>query len=217
MGRINQLAEKTTLNSTDVIAVDAGAGGNTNKMTGANLAGQLKALGNYQVKLTFDSTPTAGSTNPVTSGGVKTALDGKQSTLTFDSTPTAGSTNPVTSGGVANAIAQSTAKSTSTANVTIYTGNITAYVNKLLKCAGLVYAFLEVETTSGQTLTISDAFARIPSGWRPKVAEEFPASILQSNDIWATYKVSIGTNGDIKQLLTNTAKGVSFVAVYEHE
>lgn len=109
MGRINQLAEKTTLNSTDVIAVDAGAGGNTNKMTGANLAGQLKTLGNYQDKLTFDSTPTAGSTNPVTSGGVKTALDGKQNTLTFDTTPTAGSTNPVTSGGIANAIQQSTA------------------------------------------------------------------------------------------------------------
>lgn len=109
MGRINQLAEKTTLNSTDVIAVDAGAGGNTNKMTGANLAGQLKTLGNYQEKLTFDSAPTAGSTNPVTSGGVKTALDGKQNTLTFDTTPTAGSTNPVTSGGVANAIQQSTA------------------------------------------------------------------------------------------------------------
>lgn len=109
MGRINQLAEKTTLNSTDVIAVDAGAGGNTNKMTGANLAGQLKTLGNYQDKLTFDSTPTASSTNPVTSGGVKTALDGKQNTLTFDSTPTAGSTNPVTSGGIATAISQSTA------------------------------------------------------------------------------------------------------------
>ena len=30
-----------------------------------------------QDKLTFDSTPTANSTNPVTSGGVKTALDGK--------------------------------------------------------------------------------------------------------------------------------------------
>lgn len=114
------------------------------------------------------------------------------------------------------AIAQSTAKSTSSANVEIYTGNITAYVNKLLKCAGLVYAFLEVETTSGQTLTTDDAFARIPSGWRPKVTEEFPASILQSNGTWATYKVSIGTNGDIKQYLTNSAKGVSFVAVYEH-
>lgn len=33
-------------------------------------------------------------------GQVNTALAGKQSTLTFDSTPTANSTNPVTSGGV---------------------------------------------------------------------------------------------------------------------
>lgn len=32
---------------------------------------------NIQDKLTFDTAPTAGSTNPVTSGGVKTALDGK--------------------------------------------------------------------------------------------------------------------------------------------
>lgn len=33
-----------------------------------------------QSSLTFDTTPTAGSTNPVTSGGIKTALDGKVST-----------------------------------------------------------------------------------------------------------------------------------------
>lgn len=109
MGRINQLPASATLNSTDVIAVDAGTGGTTNKMTATNLAGQLKALGNYQDKLTFDTMPTAGSTNPVTSGGIKTALDSKQSTLTFDTTPTAGSTNPVTSGGIATAISQSTA------------------------------------------------------------------------------------------------------------
>lgn len=34
-----------------------------------------------QEELTFDSTPTTDSQNPVTSGGVKTALDGKQATL----------------------------------------------------------------------------------------------------------------------------------------
>lgn len=34
-------------------------------------------LNTKQDKLTFDDTPTADSTNPVTSGGVKTALDGK--------------------------------------------------------------------------------------------------------------------------------------------
>ena len=35
----------------------------------------------YQKKLTFDTTPTAGSTNPVTSGGIKTALEVLQSNI----------------------------------------------------------------------------------------------------------------------------------------
>lgn len=62
------------------------------------------ALGNKQDTLTFDSTPTSGSSNPVTSGGVESALAQKQNALTFDSTPTTGSTNPVTSGGVKSAL-----------------------------------------------------------------------------------------------------------------
>lgn len=36
------------------------------------------AVLNLQSKLTFDTTPTAGSTNPVISGGIKTALNAKQ-------------------------------------------------------------------------------------------------------------------------------------------
>ena len=54
--------------------------------------------------LTFDSTPTAGSSNPVTSAGIKTALDAKQNTLSFDTTPTASSTKPVTSDGIKTAL-----------------------------------------------------------------------------------------------------------------
>lgn len=53
-----------------------------------------------QDALTFDDTPTAGSNNPVKSGGIKAALDGKQATLTFDDTPTENSNNPVKSGGI---------------------------------------------------------------------------------------------------------------------
>lgn len=65
----------------------------------------LKSLdAQKQDALTFDNSPTANSTNPVTSGGVYTALDGKQNTLTFDTTPTASSTNPVTSGGIKTAL-----------------------------------------------------------------------------------------------------------------
>ena len=49
---------------------------------------------------TIDPTPTEGSPNAVSSGGVYTALQGKQDTLTFDTEPTEDSTKPVTSGGV---------------------------------------------------------------------------------------------------------------------
>lgn len=76
-------------------------------------------LSAYQTKLTFDTTPTANSTNPVTSGGIKSYVDSKvsssggsgsvdlsgyQTKLTFDTTPTADSTNPVTSGGIKAAL-----------------------------------------------------------------------------------------------------------------
>lgn len=61
-------------------------------------------LATKQNTLTFDTAPTANSLNPVTSNGIKTALDGKQNTLTFDPSPTSGSTNPVTSGGVKTAL-----------------------------------------------------------------------------------------------------------------
>ena len=72
-----------------------------------------------QDKLTFDTYPTAGSSNPVTSGGIRnsehdllvaitavtdTLDENKQDKLTFDSLPTDSSTNPVESGGVYTAL-----------------------------------------------------------------------------------------------------------------
>lgn len=68
-----------------------------------------------QDNLTFDNVPTAGSPNPVKSGGVYArnneivalinALDAaKQDVLTFDNAPVEGSPNPVKSGGVYAAI-----------------------------------------------------------------------------------------------------------------
>ena len=53
---------------------------------------------------TADDAPTAGSKNPVTSGGVKSALDQKQNNLTFDDAPTDGSSNPVKSSGIKSAL-----------------------------------------------------------------------------------------------------------------
>ena len=57
-----------------------------------------------QATLTFDTTPTENSNNPITSGGVKNALDAKQDSLTFDDSPSEGSQNPVKSGGIFTAL-----------------------------------------------------------------------------------------------------------------
>lgn len=75
------------------------------------------------LQVQVDSTPTSGSNNAVSSGGVYSSLDSKsdksttytktevdtalankQNTLTFDNAPTQNSTNPVTSGGVYDAL-----------------------------------------------------------------------------------------------------------------
>jgi predicted nucleic acid-binding Zn-ribbon protein len=94
--------------------------------TYTNTKALVDGLATKQNTLTFDVTPTLDSTNPVTSGGVKSYVDTadntlqtnindlksytdiqlatKQNTLTFDIAPTLNSTNPVTSGGVYNGL-----------------------------------------------------------------------------------------------------------------
>lgn len=62
----------------------------------------ITAWNNKQNALTFDTAPTASSTNPVTSGGVKTALDAKQATLVSGtSIKTVNNTSLLGSGNVA--------------------------------------------------------------------------------------------------------------------
>ena len=67
-------------------------------------AGIKAYVDNATPTITMDDTPTSGSSNPVKSSGIYNALQGKQNTLTFDTTPTASSSNPVTSGGVKTAL-----------------------------------------------------------------------------------------------------------------
>lgn len=65
-------------------AVSSGGGGGGGDAVWGSITGTLSnqtdlqsALNAKQNTLTFDTTPTAASTNPVTSGGIKTALDAK--------------------------------------------------------------------------------------------------------------------------------------------
>lgn len=91
---IDGLNSVTSLTAQDEVPVwDAEASGEpTKKITAQNMAASVKTLGRL-----------------VNTSEMNNALAGKQNTLTFDATPTSGSTNPVTSGGIADAIAQSTA------------------------------------------------------------------------------------------------------------
>ena len=67
--------------------------------TTKNVVGAInEVLAEKQDKLTFDTTPTLGSTNPVTSDGIKKALTGLS--LTMDSIPTQNSNNAVSSSGL---------------------------------------------------------------------------------------------------------------------
>ena len=120
--KVNNKALSTdiTLTAGDVGALPAGgtavkatadANGNNIANTYATQTALTNGLAAKQNALTFDSAPTSGSSNPVTSGGVYSAINtvnsavsAKQDKLTFDSTPTANSQNPVTSGGVYTAI-----------------------------------------------------------------------------------------------------------------
>lgn len=96
------------------IAASGGGGGHTDnyndlsnlpQINGETLAGNKTAenLG-LQDALTFDSTPTEDSTNPVESGGVYSELAKKQDNLTFDGTYDASTNKAATESTVTNAI-----------------------------------------------------------------------------------------------------------------
>ena len=109
-----------------------------------------------------------------TTYATKTELNSKQNTLTFDSTPTSGSTNPVTSGGVYSAINTinqslstlegkvenlegevSTAKSYVTINVTSNTGNITGRVITATPAEGSADTTATVGSGGSVTMTLN--------------------------------------------------------------
>lgn len=89
--------------------------------------GIFSAIQGKQDSLTFDPSPTSGSLNPVTSDGIYTALQDKQDTLTFDAAPTSGSTNPVQSGGIYSALGNKVDKSGDTMTGSLKVPNLIAY------------------------------------------------------------------------------------------
>lgn len=93
-----------------------------------------------------------GSDSPVT---LETLLSSKQDTLIFDTTPISGSTNPITSGGIATALASKQNILTAGDNITIEnnvisaTGGGTADVPTYYQHAIIVHWKLTSDTTAG--------------------------------------------------------------------
>lgn len=85
---LNELSAATGLTASDLIAIwDAEASGSTEptqKLTAQQLAAAVKALANLIGTSDMDSTPTTGSTNPVTSGGVANAIAQSTATINYD-------------------------------------------------------------------------------------------------------------------------------------
>lgn len=125
----------------------------------SNLVGAINELKTdsdaKQRTLTFDSAPTSGSINPVTSGGVYTALASKQGILTFDSSPTENSDKLVKSGGIYTSLAgkaDATATQTALAGKADATATQTALAGK--QNALTAGANITIETVN-DVLTIS--------------------------------------------------------------
>jgi hypothetical protein len=72
----NRIATEETTRGNETSALQTTVNGHTTSISNINTA-----LAGKQDALTFDTAPTAGSSNPVTSGGVKTALNSMQSNL----------------------------------------------------------------------------------------------------------------------------------------
>ena len=162
----------------------ADASGNNIVNTYATKTELTNGLAGKQNSLTFDSAPTSGSSNPVTSGGVYSAINtvntsisslqslvaNKQDKLTFDTTPTSGSSNPITSGGVYTAINNKMDKKTIDTTVTSGSSNLIT--------SGAVYTAIS-NISPGYTFKMS---IKHPSGYITLPASSYSQGIRAGYD-----------------------------------
>lgn len=155
----------------------------TKKITASNLAASVKSIGSLIGTGDLDSTPTQGSTNPVTSGGVYTAIQ------------------------------QSTAYSEGNIDTSAYTSNQSTLIAKARKYGKHVWIDLRMVFTNSVKLPTNTNAATVPTGYRPNSAVHIPALIQVNNaDAWIPYEVTIGTDGSIKQNFTSSCTGIAILS-----
>ena len=180
-------------------------------------------LATKQDVLTFDAAPTSGSSNPVTSGGVKTALDAKQDSLTFDSTPTANSSNPVTSQGIKAAIDAKDSLPSQTGHAGEYLktdGETASWSNveslpsqtgnagKVLTTDGTTASWVEFSSIPSGIITMwSGSADAIPTGWVLCDGENNTPDLRNRFVIGAGSTYAVGATGGSASGVTGPADG----------
>lgn len=168
----------------------------------SNLVGAINELKTAsdakQGTLDFDSSPTSGSTNPVTSGGVYTALAGKQDTLDFDSAPTEYSDNLVKSGVIYTALvgkADATATQTALNSKADATATQTALAGK--QNALTAGANITIETVN-DALTISATNTTYSAATPSSSGAGGTAGLLSATDKEKLDSIAAGAQVNVK-------------------
>ena len=169
----------------------------------------------------------------------KDELNNKQNTLTFDTTPKAGSTNPVTSGGIYNAIKASGAISGDSLAVVAKTGSYTDLINTPSLATDSSLGFTKLYGSSGSRSDGTITQAGITELLSYKLDRENLADIALSGEWSDIYNVPIandttqgitklystaGTNTDgaisqygINNILANYAKLTDITTAYRYK
>ena len=105
--------------------------------------------------------------------------------------------------------------SSSNINTTAYTSHVTTNVNYVCKSAGIANIMLDMRIESAYKVTSGSTFAIIPEGFRPKAVRSYPARFQINNNEWGDSVVSIDTNGNIIQTISNNFTACVLIASYE--
>lgn len=169
----------------------------------------------------------------------KAELNNKQNTLIFDTTPKAGSTNPVTSGGIYNAIKASGSISSDSLAVVAKTGSYTDLINTPSLATDSTLGFTKLYSSSGSRSDGTITQAGITELLSYKLDRENLAPIALSGEWSDIYNVPVandttqgitklysttGTNTDgaisqygINNILANYAKLTDITAAYRYK
>lgn len=169
----------------------------------------------------------------------KAELNNKQNTLTFDTTPKAGSTNPVTSGGIYNAIKASGSISGDSLAVVAKTGSYTDLINTPSLATDSTLGFTKLYSSSGSRSDGTITQAGITELLSYKLDRENLAPIALSGEWSDIYNIPVandttqgitklysttGTNTDgaisqygINNILANYAKLTDITAAYRYK